>query len=347
MKLVKVQDSDYKVVVKDGGTIELNTGWQQGNVVISGSLIVHGDYTTVESETMVVKDNIIVINDGEIGAGITGSFDTGTAGIRIDRGSYPDALLIFDETVSHFNPVSNLTDFGTFVFKTSPSTIAGIRTNSINTNGTDLAVINQGTGVVTATGTTDYERQALDYTDWDALTGPIQLSSDPDVLINAQALSDYVAASLSFFDDYSIAEDDTGIECFNAAPGPYNSYRLLADPSYTGPANSKIVFTVDGTEKGQFNANGLNVDNVRLLADTVSNTGSNDLILTAVNSNIRVSGYLKLTDQTVNPSATSGFNKLYSTATSGPGDTGLYFVNTRDSNELVSKKRALLFSMIF
>lgn len=343
MKLVKVQDSDYKLVVRDGGTIELNTGWQQGNVVISGSLIVHGDYTTVESETMVVKDNIIVINDGETGSGIS----LNTAGIQIDRGTDPDAFLLFDETVSHFNPVSNLTTFGTFVFKTDPSTIVGIRTNSINTNGTDLAVINQGTGVVTATGTTDYERQALDYTDWDALTGPIQLSSDPDVLINAQALSDYVSASLSFFDDYSISEDDTGVECFNAAPGPYNSYRLLSDPSYTGPANSKIVFTVDGVEKGQFNANGLNVNNVRVLTDTVSNTSSNDLILTAVNSNIRISGYLNLTDQLSDPSAVSGYNKLYSKGTSGPGDTGLYFVNTRDSNELVSKKRALLFSMIF
>ena len=81
------------------------------------------------------------------------------------------------------------------------------------------------------------------------------------------------------------------------------------------------------------------------------------LTLTAINSNVKVSGYLNLVDQISAPGDAGGVNKLYSTATTGPGDTGLYFVNTRSGEnfevtgaapeELVSKKRAILFSMIF
>jgi len=356
-KIVKVSQGDYRVVVRDGGTITLDTGWQLGNVVISGSLTVHGDYTTVESETMVVKDNLIVINDGETGNGITGAFNSGTAGLQIKRGLKDDVYIIFDENVDHFDPVASGTAEGTFVLKDNTGRIKGIRTNSINTNGGDLGLINQGSGTVTVTGTSFYEENVLDYGNWDipvgsrvdwgtsshTPTGPIELTSDPDAIPTTQALADYVASQLYFFDDFAISDGDTKVECFDTSEGDLVS---------------KITFEVDGVEKGQFNSNGLNVDNVRILSNTITNTNAGqDLVLTATNSNVKVSGYLNLVDQVSTPSDASGVNKLYSTATTGPGDTGLYFVNTRSGEnfavdgagpeELVSKKRALLFSIIF
>lgn len=328
-KIVRVNNGDYKVGVQPGGTITLDTGWQTGNVVVTGNLTVYGDNTVVESETMTVKDNIIVINQGETGAGVS----LGTAGILIDRGTQPDMQFFFDETVSHFNPATNTTNFGTVVFKNASNVLVGVRTNSINTNGGDLALINQGTGTITVTGTTAYEQNVLDYSDWGTFSGPILLTSDPDAIPNTQALADYVASQLYFFDDFAISDGDTKVECFDTSEG---------DPT------SKITFEVDGVEKGQFNANGLNVDNIRLLSNTITNTNAGqNLILTATNKNVQLSGYLNFTDQTVAPSSSGGINKLYSKGTSGPGDTGLYFVNTRDSDELVSKKRALLFSIIF
>ena len=333
-KIVKVSQGDYRVVVRDGGTITLDTGWQLGNVVISGSLTVHGDYTTVQSETMVVKDNLIVINDGETGTGITGAFNSGVAGLQIIRGTLDDAQFIFDENVDHFDPVSSTTESGTFVFKTiGPDRLIGIRTNSIDTDGFDLGLINRGSGTITVTGTDEYHENVLDYADWDipagsrafwdtpshTPTGPIVLTSDPDAIPSTQAMADYVQSQLAFFSDNEIAEGDT------------------------------LVHTYD---------NGLNVNNVRILSNTITNTNAGqDLVLTATNSNVKVSGYLNLSDQVSAPSSTSGVNKLYSKATTGPGDTGLYFVNTRSgenfavagasSEELVSKKRALLFSIIF
>ena len=357
-KIVKVSQGDYRVVVRDGGTITLDTGWQLGNVVISGSLTVHGDYTTVESETMVVKDNLIVINDGELGVGITGAFNSGVAGLQIIRGTLDDAQFIFDENVDHFDPVSSTTESGTFVFKTiGPDRLIGIRTNSIDTDGLDLGLINRGSGTITVTGTDEYHENVLDYADWDipagsrafwdtpshTPTGPIVLTSDPDAIPSTQAMADYVQSQLAFFSDNEIAEGDTLVHTY--------------DDSISGGL-SRIVFQVNGVEKGQFNDNGLNVNNVRILSNTITNTNAGqDLVLTATNSNVKVSGYLNLSDQVSAPSSTSGVNKLYSKATTGPGDTGLYFVNTRSgenfavagasSEELVSKKRALLFSIIF
>jgi hypothetical protein len=64
------------------------------SIVIDGNLTVTGSTTSVETINSTVKDNIIVLNDGEVGAGVT----AGTAGIEIDRGSQDNATLTYNET---------------------------------------------------------------------------------------------------------------------------------------------------------------------------------------------------------------------------------------------------------
>jgi len=61
-KVVRVTDSDYKIVTQLDGTITLDTGSQIGRVIITGDLIVEGNTSTIESETLTVKDNIIYLN---------------------------------------------------------------------------------------------------------------------------------------------------------------------------------------------------------------------------------------------------------------------------------------------
>jgi hypothetical protein len=64
------------------------------NVVVSGNLFVSGTTTTVSSQELIVSDNIIVINSGEPGPGVTKGF----AGIQVDRGSPSAAYwFVFDE----------------------------------------------------------------------------------------------------------------------------------------------------------------------------------------------------------------------------------------------------------
>lgn len=60
---------------------------------VRGNVAVEGEEFIVDAQTVQVKDNIIEINKGEVGNGVT----SGIAGIRIDRGDAPDYMLVFDE----------------------------------------------------------------------------------------------------------------------------------------------------------------------------------------------------------------------------------------------------------
>ena len=46
------------------------------------------------------------------------------------------------------------------------------------------------------------------------------------------------------------------------------------------------------------------------------------------------------------PGVTADYGTLYAAGTGAAG-SGIFFVNTTDSDELVSKKRAILFSLLF
>jgi len=98
-KIVKVTDGDYKIVVSNGltGTITLDTTAGadviRGKTVINGDLEVRGTTTTVESTVTTIADNIITLNEGEAGAGISPSLSY-IAGIEIDRGSFPTATSV-------------------------------------------------------------------------------------------------------------------------------------------------------------------------------------------------------------------------------------------------------------
>lgn len=363
LRKVRVVEGDYTVEVRSGGIITLNVGPEisNGKVVITGNLEVQGTTTTIDTANMTIEDNVILLNKGESGpSGIT----EGTAGLQIQRSlnsasiSYPDAEFLFDESIDHYDPVTTTQPFGTFVFKLANGTVSGIRTNSIDTNGGTLGLINQGTGLVTVTGTSNYEQNALDYSDWDDIppTGPIKVGSDPDVLVNAQAMIDYGQSLLTFFDDYAISEDDTSVVCFNAAPGPYNSYRPTG---YSGPAESKIVFTVDAAEKAKFTNFGLvvnsalSVNDIEINDSYIKTTASNANLQIYANGSgtIQADSILQIINQASDPTSTAGYLKLYpkapGTGVGTPGKTGLYFVNTLTSDELVAKNRALLFSILF
>jgi hypothetical protein len=170
-KIVRVQTGDYRIITAPGGTITLDSGsasivepagWP-GGVIINGDLLVNGVTTTIESATLTVKDNIIIINEGETGNGVT----LNTSGIQIDRGEEPDVSFLWDERIgafvlvdaSYLNPADNLHE----------SALA-LGARSILTGGSNLTLVgsNLGSagaeeGVVDVIGTVDYERKVLDY----------------------------------------------------------------------------------------------------------------------------------------------------------------------------------------
>ena len=252
--------------------------------------------------------------------------------------------------VNHLNAAGNSTQ-GTFTFVNSSSGLVGIQTPSINTEGQNLYLINSGTGYVTVTGTSNYERQILSYAAWDAVGNPrpvyaagvIALTADEDGLVNTQALEDYVDAKLYAFSDTNILEGNTSVEVFDSS---------------AGHAPSRIVFTVDGIERGQFNNSGFDVDDINIYQNIITTRNTNaDLVLRSATGLIELDGYLILKDQPIDINVEVGTASVYTKSTTGGGDTGLYFVNTKVDtdgsslkvlqDELVSRRRALVFSFIF
>ena len=64
------------------------------SIVLDGNLTVTGSTTSVETVNSTVKDAIITLNQGEVGAGVT----SGTSGIEVDRGSSNSSSFTFNET---------------------------------------------------------------------------------------------------------------------------------------------------------------------------------------------------------------------------------------------------------
>lgn len=355
MKVLNIPNSDYKVITRNNGQITLDVG-NDGLVLITGDLQVAGDVTTIQSETLTVRDNIIQLNVDDPGdaTGISLAFNR-ESGIEVNRGLIkPDGYVVLSDAVSSIRANAS-TAPGTWLFKDANGDSMGIQTCSIRTipNG-NLFLLNQGTGYLTVTGTVDYEKNALDYSQYWPLypagsptySGPIVVNND-DVIPNAKAMGDYITSSLYFFDDWKIIESDTSVAVYDSAGGS-----IYRPSGYTPPLASKIVFTIDNGERGQFNSNGLNVDNLRVFTDTVSNTSvGNDLILTAGNNTVRIDSVVKLQEQGSDPTSTSTYGKLYAktpgTGIGTPGKSGIYFVNTLTSDELVAKNRSLLFSILF
>ena len=356
-KILKITDGDYKVQTGYAGTITLDTGSQAGVVVITGSLVVNGDYTVVESETLTIKDQKIELNVGEPGPGVTVKPTDASqeSGLLIHRGANNtaasrDVLVVFKEVEPGFPPTA-IAGRGTIQFKYSNGDPVAISTNSISvpSNG-NLGLINAGNGYVTVSGTTLYERNAFSYTAWLTAGSPrpayaagaaLITAIDGDIIPNSTALKDYVDASLYYYRSPLILEGDTSVRTYDEDA-----------PSLNSP--SRIEFTVNGSLRGKFIATGLDVDNVNIFTNTINNA-TNNLILTATTTNtVEVNALLQLDNQASDITvAVATATQIYTKAAEGPGRTGIYFTNDTayganayNNDELVSKNRAVLLSIL-
>jgi hypothetical protein len=99
MAVVKSLNDNYTITNKlnSAANITLATG----TVIIDGNLVVQGTSQT----DLNVKDNIITVNFGETGPGVT----VNTAGLNVDRGSLADVAVLWDEALGKWT----LTNDGT------------------------------------------------------------------------------------------------------------------------------------------------------------------------------------------------------------------------------------------
>ena len=325
-KIVHVGDSNYKLKVQSGGEIRLDTGNNAGTVVVTGNLNVLGTYTTIESTVTTITDPVITLNEGDTGSGVSFNF----SGIEINRGytiphdtgspAMPYARLFYDETVTHFNPDSGLDEYGTWTFTFDTNEQIGIKTNSITTGGSNLAfdLANSTSALFVVNASGNYEDNI----------------SDDDHIPNVKWVKDYLVGGETGID--TIYSDDTSVKAFDFD---------------AGATSSRVEVRVNNILKAAFRTGYTEFGNIRFNQTYGSSITNNSLvdnlkIIASANGNIEIDGVLNLKDQAT-PVAVAGYTKLYaSTSGVGPGNTGLYVVNNTVSDELVSRSRALLLSIL-
>lgn len=123
----------------------------------------------------------------------------------------------------------------------------------------------------------------------------------------------------------------------------------------TGFAESRVKIDVEGVNIADFYNNRFNIDGIEITGTTIQTTDSNEnLVIKApgtgsvmINDVIEVPSAPYDDELSINPSSPETGIKLYSKPAS-TGKVGLYYVNSNNVNdEIVSKNRSLLFSMLF
>jgi hypothetical protein len=115
MATIKRLNSDYTIDTTANGAanVYVNTN----TVTINGDLIVAGQTTSITTTNTTLADNIIVLNKGEQGAGVTKGF----AGIEIDRGTQANVQLRWNESylkwqITDGTTIGNLAAYSNFTF---------------------------------------------------------------------------------------------------------------------------------------------------------------------------------------------------------------------------------------
>ena len=137
-RLQMYQGSAWKDI---NGNVEATVGTSNFNdVVVAGNLTVTGTTTSIETTNTDITDNVITLNKGEVGAGVTLT----TSGIEIERGTSPNRSLVWTE---NFGGKWIVTDDATFLANQIEANyiVGGL---SVSTD--DLVMTD---GNITATGT--------------------------------------------------------------------------------------------------------------------------------------------------------------------------------------------------
>jgi len=325
-RILKVSNGDYRLQVVSGGNIILDPG-STGTVTVTGNLDVKGITTQIESINTTIQDNIIQLNQGQQGNGIS-SANNYVSGIEVERGNYSAAQLVFNEQVTHYDSQSSTTVGGTWSMKTADGKLSGLQLRTITTDGlADLIFDMQGQNpVIRVNNSTNYYLRCTDVNN----------------IPNVDYVQHYVASNYS--------GSGTGMAIVNSIQYPLSGTVSAANTSIQA-GSTNIIFQVAQTTIGSVASTGFAFGNIQIgnpnALNTITNTTSNPLILTSNNGVVEVNAVIQLDDQSA-PSYSSGKSKIYSSATAGPGRTGIYFTNSTSQtpDELISRNRAVLLSIL-
>lgn len=323
---------NYVISATDGGMLINVTNTtttyvpNAGTLRIIGNVDIIGQTTNIESVNSVIKDNIIVLNSGEINDYVT----AGTSGILIARGQSdnPDraATILYNDDTGWTNS-NNTATTGLFEFASS-GTISAIRVDGIRIDPFSASLNVLGAenpnAVIDVVGTVDYEAHVLHDDDI-----PNKRYVDLAVYTGSDS-----AKRIQVGDTFMRIADDSV---------------LFSDPFY-GPSSkiwatintsSNVVFRLEGTEA---QLQGLTINGAAIQV----NSPTQDLTLQPqAGKLVVVESPLALGTILTAPDAAPNQTALYYSAVPGGGGTGIFYVNSNQSDELVSRRRAIIYGIIF
>jgi hypothetical protein len=332
-------NGDYNIKSAEGGKITFDTGpaASGGQVLITGNLVVEGTQTTVQATDLDVNDNIITLNAGETGAGVTLIY----SGIEVDRGSLTSASLLYDETADTWLIANGAAP--SLNYDDSNIRLRRIYTNPSTDDG-DLTLIGSGTGVVKVIGTINYEDQ---------------VTADDDIP-NKRYVDDAIQNNPTFqivapqIQDTRVIISDKEITPNISTQAGSLAY-LTANTGYSTFGESAVSIIVDGQLNSQFYPNRALIGQLELSGTEISTensiTNENIFIRTQGTGKLQTNYALQIEKIASAPAYVPNSLLLYS-ATPSIGTSGVWFVNdsaetSKQTGELISKNKALVFSMIF
>jgi hypothetical protein len=329
-KVLRIGASNYKVVVNNGGTVTLDVGDSPGKVVVTGDLVVQGETTSVNTSQITIEDQILILNKGfdengnalDLPAGIEDNGDGRVAGIEINRGSnpsYPPARFVFDETISWYDSQTGASKSGAFSMSADNDNnfMVGLRTNSIITKSNADLVFTLGTGTLSIRGSaSNYEDRV----------------TDPDDIPNVQWVDDFVVSYFETNPPEFIKKSDSVLQIYDQSVDDETLLQLKLDNQIAA----------------EWRSDSFEVQNIKISGNEISTTTSNqDLIISCDGTgSVVVNDVLKLTISDDPVSDIDGV-KIYA-KTEAYGGSGVFFVNKENTqDELISKRKAIAYSMIF
>ena len=343
-------NGDYNIRAGDGAKITLDTGpaASGGSVRVTGNLVVEGDTFNISTTNLTIEDNIISLNTGEVGPGVSLIY----SGIEIERGNTSsitpqnNASFLYDESTDAWI-LAHGSAPGPFNFDASSLRLKQILTNS-TTDAGDLTLIGTGTGVAKVIGTINYEDQV----------------THDDDLPNKKYVDDAIQNNPTFqivapqSQDTKVVIADKEITPNTSGTAGSLAY-FTATTTHSTYGESAVSIIVDNLLIGQFYANRFEIGDLEIGGGPDRNEITSRAGITNENVYVRTQGTGKLqTNYAIQvenigtvPSYVSNNVLVYAAAPS-IGTTGLYFVNdsaevAKQNGELISKNKALVFSMLF
>jgi hypothetical protein len=296
-------------------------------VFINGNLSIIGTATNIISTNTNITDNILILNSGETNDYVT----LGSSGIMIARGNNDSesqaAFMVLNDSTSTGGvwTVGTDTNRGVFEFSVAGA-MSAIRINAIRTQDSTgrLNIFGEENplAVLSVAGTFNYEDQVLDDDD----------IPNKKYVDDARYSGTETARKLQVGDTF-VEINSNNIEISDPYYSPIDRLFVALGTS------TNIVFRLEGATA---EIQGIQIDN-----NTIKPVSEeNQLILDANTATVVIKSALELLnidEVTVD----NGYTGIYSTSTVGGGGTGIRYINSNDSDELVSRRRAIVYGIIF